>query len=677
MTEQLSSEQIFIRKLTEIVLANLENENFGVNELVKASGMSQYKLSLKLRSINNKTINQFIREVRLVTAKKLLQTEEYSAAEVTYKVGFSSPAYFNTCFREYFGYPPGKVRKNGNEDSNEVPNSQINESLNSAQFLSGKFKALASFLILSMVVLATIYFINPDFFRRGILEKQRSSGEKVSIAVMPLQNVTNDTTLNLWQSVIQQNLISSLSSTGELKVRQKEFISSVINAHGVPEYAGVSPEMAGKISEKLKADIYIIGSIQKGAGMLRINMELVDTKTGEVIHSFNIKKPYSEEYAFQIIDTTTLRVRNFLLVSEIIRKENPSFQIYTYAFRSPEVLKYTFYGDKARSKADNVSARYWYQKALAIDSNSFDANLGLWQAAGTMEESLQILLRLYKRKDKMPLLDELYTNWAYAINFGPPGDAIKWLKLIQDIDDQNPNIPLLLGNAYKELGQYETAIASYKSGIERFLKLDIKDNYGYCLLGETYHALGKYEEERRLYRKAENNNPDRSTISFSWIIRNQASLSLIEGDTVMTNKYKAEFISILKRNLFSEADIADGLALMYKQGGEPDRAEEYYRISLSLEPDNPQRMDNLCTFLCESGRHLAEIPAIMTKAMDIGHDDYAYFKYSDTKAMGLYKLGYFNDALNLLQTIQDSAQIPLYSYKSHFIEVKKAISLKR
>jgi AraC-like DNA-binding protein len=65
MAEPLSSDQIFIRKLTEIVLTNLENEKFDVNELAKEAGISLYRLNGRLQSIRKKTSNQFIREIRL------------------------------------------------------------------------------------------------------------------------------------------------------------------------------------------------------------------------------------------------------------------------------------------------------------------------------------------------------------------------------------------------------------------------------------------------------------------------------------------------------------------------------------------------------------------------------------------------------------------------------------
>jgi AraC-like DNA-binding protein len=100
----------FIQKLTEIVEANLANENFGPDELVREAGMSHSNLNRKLKTISNQNVSQFIREVRLKKAKELLLNEDATAAEISYRVGFGSPTYFNNCFREYFGVAPGELR---------------------------------------------------------------------------------------------------------------------------------------------------------------------------------------------------------------------------------------------------------------------------------------------------------------------------------------------------------------------------------------------------------------------------------------------------------------------------------------------------------------------------------------------------------------------------------------
>ena len=45
MNEPRDKDQKFISKLTEITLANLGDENFGVKELARESGMSRYTLT--------------------------------------------------------------------------------------------------------------------------------------------------------------------------------------------------------------------------------------------------------------------------------------------------------------------------------------------------------------------------------------------------------------------------------------------------------------------------------------------------------------------------------------------------------------------------------------------------------------------------------------------------------
>ena len=111
MIEQNAKDQIFIRKLTEIILANLEDENFGAKELSRETAQSQHNINRKLKSISGKTLSQFIRETRLHKALEMLQNGNLTASEVAYKVGFGSPTYFNTCFHECFGYSPGTVKK--------------------------------------------------------------------------------------------------------------------------------------------------------------------------------------------------------------------------------------------------------------------------------------------------------------------------------------------------------------------------------------------------------------------------------------------------------------------------------------------------------------------------------------------------------------------------------------
>ncbi|NNM23025.1 MAG: helix-turn-helix transcriptional regulator, partial [Flavobacteriaceae bacterium] len=106
----MTNNSAFLEKLRAIALDNYTDEQFGVSELVEQAGMSRSQVHRKLKSATGQSVSQFIREIRLDEALKLLQQEDTTASEVSYKVGFNSATYFNTCFHEYFGYPPGEAQ---------------------------------------------------------------------------------------------------------------------------------------------------------------------------------------------------------------------------------------------------------------------------------------------------------------------------------------------------------------------------------------------------------------------------------------------------------------------------------------------------------------------------------------------------------------------------------------
>jgi hypothetical protein len=65
MNELSSTDQAFINKLTGIILANLENEHFDINELSKAAGIPRSFIHQRLLAVLCIPTNKFVREVRL------------------------------------------------------------------------------------------------------------------------------------------------------------------------------------------------------------------------------------------------------------------------------------------------------------------------------------------------------------------------------------------------------------------------------------------------------------------------------------------------------------------------------------------------------------------------------------------------------------------------------------
>ena len=96
----------FVNEFSSIVESNVANENFGVDDICKAIGISRVQLYRKAKAVLGYNINEYILEVRMQKAKYLLLNEDFSISEISYKVGFSSQAYFSTVFKSKFGVTP-------------------------------------------------------------------------------------------------------------------------------------------------------------------------------------------------------------------------------------------------------------------------------------------------------------------------------------------------------------------------------------------------------------------------------------------------------------------------------------------------------------------------------------------------------------------------------------------
>ena len=108
--EATQSEDQFIIDLKQIVYDEMQNENFGIYELCRAIGMSRTQLHRKIKALTGVSTSIFIRRIRLIEAKKLLEDKSKNISEIAYEVGFNDPKYFSTSFAKEFGISPKQFR---------------------------------------------------------------------------------------------------------------------------------------------------------------------------------------------------------------------------------------------------------------------------------------------------------------------------------------------------------------------------------------------------------------------------------------------------------------------------------------------------------------------------------------------------------------------------------------
>jgi len=681
MTQPLTYDQVFIRKLTDIVLANLENEHFAVNELALESGFNSRVLNRRLKKLTGKSVSRFIRDTRLEKALEFLRDGIYTVAEAGYKAGFKSPVYFTKCFHEYFGYPPGKVKSGDLTDSEfkKLTEKSIERGA-SGMFLQKLATYKAGIVILIVLTLSGVYFLFTKIQNSDWTDDLSSSDGAISIAVMPFQNLTKDTTWNIWQEGIQGRFISNLVNNSSNKVKPQDIINTLLRVNGQDNYASISPSVMKSISRKIDANLYIYGTITEANSITSVDAQLISSRTNEVIKSFRIEGHLGESDAFVVADTLSTRLLNFLLISALAN-EHKLFDVRRMDMESrlpwsAEEFRYCYYGNKALMKGDNELAISWYKKALAIDSNDFAPMIGLSSAygnSGQLEENYKWVLKYYKMKDRWPVDQQIYASWAYAYSFEPPEEGIKYLKQMQDLSGTHIK-GYLLGYCYCKIKKYHEAIPEFENYLkmsEIFGKEFLENNWAFPHLAEAYNKTGQYAKEKKIIRKWEKYNP--GDIS---ILHQKASLALSVGDSAAAMKHIEQFMSELReKNNASEAEITEAVGRIYFDTGIMDKAEDYYRKALELDPDNPAKLFRFASFLTETERKVDEVPALMDRAMGLAKNRVDYYNYLDQKGWGLYKQGKYSEALPIIEKAWNEAPFKLYTINHHLEMARKGVNL--
>jgi TolB-like protein/AraC-like DNA-binding protein len=488
MTGAIHNGNDFISRLKEIVEANFQNEQFGVTELAREMGVSRSYIHRKLKSLSNKSISQFIRNVRLEKAKELLKEGNLTGSEIAYNVGFSSPSYFIKSFHDYFGYPPGEYAKHIDEpDKNQqlISSSEIDRSQTKV-YRNRRFMVLALVLLfVPLLFLATRYF----------LKESGTTDLEKSIAVLPFKNLSDVSENRYFADGIMDDLLNHLSHIQDFRV---------ISRTSTEQYRN-SEKSLSEISKELGVSYIIEGSVQKFEKRVKIIIQLNDYKGNHV---------WSESFDRELDDIFNLQSEIAQLVAsnlETVLSPQEIEQIEKQYTDNPEAydlyLKGRFY-HRLRTKESFQKSLEFHNKALELDSNYCLAYAGLadvyvtstWFGNFTRDEGIpksraNALKALSLDKN---LAEAHATLGAIATYFDYDWKtAEKELKLAISLNPQYPR-------AYHLYAQYLTVIGKEEEAhfyIDKALELNPSDRQLNWCKYYLYKREGNYEEALELSDK--------------------------------------------------------------------------------------------------------------------------------------------------------------------------------
>ena len=270
-----SVDEMFKSKLNHIIEENYTDENFGVKDLTRLLNLNRSQVHRKIKEYFNKSTSQFIREYRLQKALILLQTENLTASEVAYTVGFGSPAYFNKSFHELFGFTPGEAKFH-NVVTTDV-NTQRAPELQKGNFL--KF-GLTKISIIGFVLVLIILFFSYELFLSE--SSFKNIKKENSIAVLPFKNLSNDADNQYFADGVMDDVLNHLSLINGFKVISRTTMDQYRNTN----------KTIPVIADELNVEYILESSLQKQGDSIRIISQLIDAESDSHIWSGDFRHEF-------------------------------------------------------------------------------------------------------------------------------------------------------------------------------------------------------------------------------------------------------------------------------------------------------------------------------------------------------------------------------------------------
>ncbi len=278
MQDYLDHKNPFLQKVVSVIQDNLGDEQFGVTELSEALNMSRSNLLRKIKLETGESVSVFIRNVRLQNAMLLLQQEELTVSEISYRVGFSSTSYFTKCFRELYGKTPGDFTKNNEEEEISAPLQEEGQKLNHS-----KRNILIATAIFVLAIVTSLFFFLPQ-------EQEADSQLSKTIAVLPFINDSADSTNVYFMNGLMEAILDNFQKIEDMKVTSRTTSEKYRNnSKSIPELA-----------EELNVNYFVEGSGQKIGDEIVLTIQLIEAPSDKHLWSKRYKRKLKDVFDLQV-----------------------------------------------------------------------------------------------------------------------------------------------------------------------------------------------------------------------------------------------------------------------------------------------------------------------------------------------------------------------------------------
>jgi AraC-like DNA-binding protein/tetratricopeptide (TPR) repeat protein len=480
-------QQDFRSRLYGAIESNLENPDFGADQLSHILGMSHSKLLRNVRNLTGKSITQLIREIRLEKARELIQEHGVNVSEAAFKTGFNSAAYFSTRFHEFYGYPPGEIIKNQYHGHEPGPAAMPATPGKKRMPLRRMILIGSGLLVLGILIISIFIALTGN--ARQLLD-QRIATQERTIAILPFENLSQDTITGIMCNFFRAELQTLMTRMDQLQVR------SLLSNQ---EYASLEGS-AQKIAKATNSNYLIMGQMATIGNQFKIWVHLNESESSLDIWTYDTVALQTD--LLQVLRDITRSVANELKI-KTGTVEKPEAVVQAKGTKNQEAIFFKRQGDiflSSETRNSLKSALLCYEKAIQEDSlwatPYLDASLALIELWWTYTDRNPAVLDKCKRYlETAELLNpdsgQLFIKWGdfYWRCIPDFPKALKYFDKVQELEPEGYGSPLMHGNVYRVMGEWEKAIESYQTAIDK-----AAGSATWYYAAETLRMMHRYEE---------------------------------------------------------------------------------------------------------------------------------------------------------------------------------------
>jgi TolB-like protein/tetratricopeptide (TPR) repeat protein len=367
--------------------------------------------------------------------------------------------------------------------------------------------------VLGILILIIVYFA---FLKQK--EPTTVSG-KPSIAVLYLQNLSENKEDEYFAAGMTEDIITQLSKIGGLRI---------LSRSDVEEFKGKTVKLR-EVADKLRVNYVMEGSVRKYGDKIRIACQLIKASDGFHVWADSYDRRMEDLFAIQadVAKSVAQALKVALAPSELERiekKPTQNVQAYNYYLQGREY----YFSRGADSKENLELTTRMFEKALEVDSYFALAYAGLSDCYSSyvmfgVDPKKSWLEKAEKSGLRALALDQDLAEAHRALSrlYWTEGKTEKAIQEAEEAVKNNPNY----GEAWRLLGEWYTQTGQYPKAESAFMRaLEVKptETSLFQAIMKLYSAWGKKEKVEEYFNEGEEIQPT-SMFTYSamigWYIR--------------------------------------------------------------------------------------------------------------------------------------------------------------